>query len=540
MPSPFDAPTPMPAADSDPERDATFERGARHESRARREVEALLRATERRLRRVWSRSSVRAEIAWHRTRRTIRDVPQHVPRPLRSMNVLIALGALLAAVGIVAMTAPMLPRETALMAGIFGAAALLWATEALPLFATGLLIIGLEIILLANPGEWAGLGFASSPAPSYEVFLAPLADPIIVLFLGGFIMARAAVKENVDRALARLILGSFGTQPRHVMMGLMLITALFSMWMSNTAATAMMITLVMPMIATVDTSDPLRVGLVLAVPFAANIGGMSTPISSPPNAVAIGFLNSAGCSISFLEWMLVAVPLAAGLLLLSWGVLYWMYPPRQDRVDMPTSNRELGLRGLFVLGVMGITIALWCTDSLHGLPTAVVALLPVVAFTTTGVLTQADFDSLEWNILFLIAGGIALGVGMQQTGLDEVLIGVVPGHGPFVVAALALATVVVSTLMSNTAAANLLVPVGVALATGSAGALSAVQVAVSIALAASVSMALPVSTPPNAIAYASGVCDTNDFVRAGLLIGGVAVLLIVALGGPIIGFWIPA
>lgn len=495
----------------------------------------LLRRTDRRLRHLWSRSSLKAEIARDRAVRVILSIR----RPLQSRNVVIGILALLAALLVVYLTADTLPRETALMAGIFVAAALLWATEALPLFATALLIIGLEIILLANPGNWPGLGFSEGPTPSYETFLAPIADPIIILFLGGFIIARAAVKEGVDRTLAKLVLRGFGTRPGNVMLGLMAITAVFSMWMSNTAATAMMITLVTPMIAGIDKADPLRVGLVLSVPFAANIGGMGTPISSPPNAVAVGFLNSAGYPVSFLEWMVVAVPLATGLLLLSWVVLRWMYPPERSSVTMNADASSLDARSIFVLTVMVVTIVLWCTDRWHGLPTAVVALLPVVAFTATGLLTQADFDSLEWNILILIAGGIALGTGMQSTGLDEVIVGFVPAGGPFVILALAVTTVLVSTLMSNTAAANLLVPIGVALAMGAASTLDPIHVAISIALAASVSMALPVSTPPNAIAYASGVCNTNDFVRAGSLIGLVALVLIVTLGGPIIAFWIP-
>ena len=505
-------------------------------ARTRRRIRVLLGRTERGLRHLAGRSSVQAEVAWRRMIHTA----LYVRQPLQSRNVVITLLAILAGFLTVWLSLDVLTREAALMAGIFVTAGLLWMTEALPLFATALLIIGLEVLVLANPGDWPGLGFEDAPSPPYETFLAPLADPIIVLFLGGFLMARAAVKEGVDRMLAGLILSSFGTRPHRVMLGLMLVTALFSMWMSNTAATAMMITLVMPMMAELNDADPLRVGLVLSVPFAANIGGMGTPISSPPNAVAVGFLNSAGYPVSFLEWMLVAVPLATGLLLLSWVLLRWMYPPEDPGVSIDTVQSRLDARGLFVLVIMVITIVLWCTDRWHGLPTAVVALFPAVAFTATGILTQSDFDSLEWNILILIAGGIALGTGMQRTGLDEVLVGFIPTGGLFVILALGVATVLISTFMSNTAAANLLVPVGVALALGPISGLDPIHVGFTIALAASVSMALPVSTPPNAIAYASGVCDTRDFVRAGVLIGIIALALIVGFGGPIIAFWIPA
>ena len=113
------------------------------------------------------------------------------------------------------------------MTGIFVLAALLWATEALPLFATAILVIALEIILLANPGGWPGFGFAGGTSPDYPVFLAPLANPVIVLFFGGFLLAHAILKEGVDKAMAGAILTLFGSNPRNVMLGLMLITAVF-------------------------------------------------------------------------------------------------------------------------------------------------------------------------------------------------------------------------------------------------------------------------------------------------------------------------
>lgn len=433
-----------------------------------------------------------------------------------------------------------MPREHVYMTGIFVLAAFLWVTEALPLFATALLVVGLEIILLANPGGWSGLGFEGIPSPDYRIFLAPAADPIIILFFGGFLLARAAVKTGVDQALAGVILRLFRGRPRLVLLGLMLVTAMFSMFMSNTATTAMMITLVLPMLAQLPEGDRFRKALVLAIPFAANIGGMGTPISSPPNAVAVGFLTSAGYQISFLDWMLVAVPLAAVLLLVAWLLLWKFFRPGAADFHLESSAHKIDGRGLYVLVVLTATVGLWLTDQVHGLPSAVVALLPAVAFTATGLLDRRDVNSLEWNILILIAGGVALGVGMQQTGLDQALVAAVPVGGGLLLGALVLTTLLLSTFMSNTAAANLLLPIGIsfAAATGAAAGPGAVQLGFSIALAASVSMALPVSTPPNAIAYATGEITGRDFALAGIIIGLLAALLIVALGGPIMAFWL--
>jgi sodium-dependent dicarboxylate transporter 2/3/5 len=256
--------------------------------------------------------------------------------------------------------------------------------------------------------------------------------------------------------------------------------------------------------------------------------------------VAVGFLSSAGYEVSFLQWMLIAVPLTAAMLGVAWAVLRALYPPATDDLTLRADHRALSGRGVFVLAVLVLTVGLWLTDRWHGLPTAVVALLPAIAFTATGVLDQTDVDSLEWDILILIGGGIALGAGMQQTGLDQIVVQAVPLGGPFVGVGLVGATVLVSTFMSNTAAANLLIPIGVSFAAGllATGGPGPIQVGLSIALAASLSMALPVSTPPNAIAYASGELDTADFVRAGSLVGALAVVLIVAFGGPVITFWV--
>lgn len=431
------------------------------------------------------------------------------------------------------------PREAALMSGIFVLAALLWMTEALPLFATALLVIGLEIVLLANPGGWAGLGYSSGESPSYNEILAAAADPVLMLFFGGFLLARAAVKEGVDRAMSSVLLRPFGGRPMLVVLGLMLVTALFSMWMSNTAAATMMMTLLVPMLAQVPRDDPFRKLLVLAVPFSANIGGIGTPIASPPNAVAIGFLQKAGFRIGFLEWMIVAVPLMLGLLVFAWLLLWQLFRPAACSLRIEHASERLTARGWFVAGTFTITVALWMSEPWHGLPAAVVALLPAVVFTATGLLDRTDVNNLQWNILILIAGGIALGAGMQMTGLDQMIVKWLPSGGGVAVALVAIlvaVTMALSTFISNTAAANLLLPIGISSASA-LGAGAAVHVAVSIALAASMSMALPVSTPPNTIAYSTGEITTRDMAMTGAVVGAFAALLIVLFGGPVMRFW---
>lgn len=416
-------------------------------------------------------------------------------------------------------------RPAVFMASIFVLAGLLWITEALPLFATALVIISLEIILISNPGNWKGLGNLVGENPDYRIFLDPLSDPIIILFLGGFILAQAAVKEGIDKSLASNILRIFGSKPKTVMLGLMVITSIFSMWMSNTATTAMMIALTVPLTAQIPVKDPFRKALILCIPFAANIGGLGTPIASPPNAVAVAFLKNVGVDISFLSWMIIAVPLVIVLLIITWILLWVLYKPKEE-IALYSVAHKIDGRGVYVMIVFLTTIVLWLSDRWHGLPTSVIALVPILCFTTTGIIRRSDINSLEWHILILIAGGIALGLGMKITGLDHIIVDLIPKNGKLIFPLLIVSTTLLSTFMSNTAAANLLIPLGVSFAMSQGEKGSIIEIGIGIAFAASVAMSLPISTPPNAIAYAKGNLSSRDFVTAGSLIGIMALVII--------------
>jgi len=461
-------------------------------------------------------------------------------KPKRATTSYAALGAsAAAALGAYWLAAPHMPRETAFMAAIAVAAALLWVTEALPAFATALLVLGLEVVLLANPGGWPSLGFASAPSPDFRDLLAAAADPVLVLFFGGLLMAHAAVKEGVDRSMSALLIRPFGTAPAPVLAGVMAVTALFSMFMSNTATASMMLALVAPLLARLPPEEPFRRALVLGVAFAANIGGMGTPIGSPPNAVALGHLRAAGLQPSFLEWMLAAVPLAAACLALAWGVLWALHRPSDAALRVRVETAPVGGRGWFVVAVFVATVLLWLSDRWHGLPAAVVALVPAVALTATRTLTAADLGAIDWSVLILIAGGMALGAGMTLTGLDRLIVQALPLESAGLMGLTALlvaAALALSTFMSNTAASNLLLPIGIS-AAAAFGDAATRQVAVSIALAAALAMALPVSTPPNALAYARGAFAVRTMAIPGALIGLAGAGLVALVAGPMMRFW---
>lgn len=418
------------------------------------------------------------------------------------------------------------PREQVTMAGIVALAAVLWVTEALPVFATAIVVIAAEILLLTDfsgEGRWA---FASGPAPGLRALLAAVADPVLLLFFSGFLLAKAAAKERVDLVFGGWLLRPFAARPSSLVIGVIAVTGLFSMWMSNTATTVFMLAILAPILTQVPPDAVWRKGLLLAVPFAANVAGMSTPISSPPNAIALGYLTRSGHGVSFGGWMLVGVPLTLVMLaVLAFILLRLFRPPPEATIRLADPGR-LSPRGIVTVAAFAVTVCVWITEAWHGIPASTAALLPVTTLLVAGVVGRDEVNSLDWDVLILIAGGLALGWGISVTGLDQRIAGWLPAGAAgstWLLAALVSMTLVLSTFLSNTAVANLFLPVGLA----AAGISGHLPIAMAIAMAASLTMALPISTPPNAIAYARGELRTRDMVLPGALaglVGGALVL----------------
>ncbi len=415
-------------------------------------------------------------------------------------------------------------------------AALLWITEAIPAFSVGLLIIALEIVILGFPG----FDFAHG-GKAWEAYLKPWSSPLVFLFLAGFIMAAAASKTKLDLWLAKKVLFFVGDRPKNVLVGMVAITFLMSMFMSNTATTAMMMAVLVPIIGSMREDNAFQKALLLGVTVAANIGGLGTIIGTPPNAIAVGILGEQ--APSFVGWMLIAVPPAVVMAAMMTYLLMRLYPSNEERLDLAQlktvphyddSTREFNpvpgvpsWKKSVVVVIFCVTILLWLTGPLHHIPTTVVSLLPIVAFTIFGIIDTEDIRELRWDVIILIIGGLSLGLAVAQTGLAAWFAGLFPlGGVPIVgvVALFSLIIVVVSNFMSNTAATNIILPLVVALAVHF-GPEEAVLAVIAVAMSASFAMALPVSTPPNAIVYSSGHIEARDF----LLIGAVT-----AVAGPIV------
>ena len=410
------------------------------------------------------------------------------------------------------------------MAGVF------WIFEPIPIYATSLFVIFLQVLSLSDKGL-IDLSQSGYEVESYKTFYSTLANPIIILFLGGFSLATAAVKYGIDKSLTRLLIKPFGSNHRMVCLGMMLSTALLSAFMSNTATTAMMMTMVVPIVMVLKPDDAFRKCIALSIPVAANIGGIATPIGTPPNAIALTALREQGINITFSTWMLLSTPLVIAMLLISWRILLWLFPPMEKSVQLDFSEKfEPSKNALLTAGVFIITILLWITEKLHGISSNVVAFLPITILPALGVLNTTDIRRYSWEVLWLVAGGISMGISLKNTGLAEWLISLINWQSLGSLAMVLIFVLVaygIANLVSNTVTATLLIPLatGLGLSGVMGPAFPIASVIVLIGVTVSFSMMLPISTPPNAIAISTGMVQTKDMARAGALVGIAAITL---------------
>ncbi len=359
---------------------------------------------------------------------------------------------------------------------------------------------------------------------------ATFADPIIILFLGGFFLADAATKYRLDINLARVLLKPFGTNPKFVLLGLMSVTAIFSMFMSNTATAAMMLALLTPVLALFKPEDRGRAAFALCIPVGANVGGIGTPIGTPPNAIALKAMQDMGLDVSFGKWMAFGIPFVIIMLLVGWLILLKMFPISQPSLDLSKELKGKFLKtpkAIVVYATFIITILLWVIPKeYHGLDANTVAIIPIAVFSVTGVISKKDLKSMSWDVLWLVAGGFALGVALSETNLAKDMISAIPfgeWNSTVLLIGASCICLFMATFMSHTATAALLVPIlagvaGAMLATGSMDNPGAVALLVTVAFASSLGMALPISTPPNAMAYATGLVEQKGMAISGTIL----------------------
>lgn len=422
-------------------------------------------------------------------------------------------------------------------AGLAAWMATWWLTEAIPVYATALLPLAVLPVTGARP--------LTETASAY-------AHPLIFLFLGGFLLALSLERWGLHRRFAFAVLRVVGTGPHRLVGGFMLVSAVLSMWISNTATTLVMLPIAMSVISLQDEDAPghrnFALCLLLGVAYAASIGGVGTIVGTPPNLFTASFLQTElGVRISFVEWMLIGVPLVVGFLPVAWLLL--------TRFLFPLSDAPLTEHGLDVAAVSWTrgarwTLAIFLLTALSWMFRPLLAELPGLALISdTGIAITAalllfaipvdlrdkvfllDWETagrVPWGVLILFGGGLALAGAISDSGVGELLASTLTGLRevpPLVLTGLVVTLIIFLTeLTSNTATTTALVPIFAAVAAGLG--LDPVTVVVPAAVAASCAFMLPVATPPNAIVYGSGLITTPRMARAGIWLNLVGIVLV--------------
>jgi sodium-dependent dicarboxylate transporter 2/3/5 len=450
-----------------------------------------------------------------------------------------------------------LTPEAHRLAGIMLLTMLWWITEPIPTFATGLLAVGLCVVLQAVPADKGRLD-------AMRTALAPLADPAVFFLMGGLFLGRAMTRHGLDRRLALSILCTrwAGSSPGSLLAGVGLSVMLMSMWISNTAATAMMYPVTLGIISvlaagTADSStnlarSPYASALLMITAYASSVGGIATPIGTATNVVAIGYFRQPeyfGRPIDFLSWSLVGVPM---MLCIFCGLFFWLRRLAPSghlnllalREYLQDERSRLGpwSRGeVNTLVVFAIVVGLWITPGVLGLigatqarqafssrcPEEITALLVPVLFYLVPVnwrrreftLDRSDFTKIDWGSLVLFGAGLSLGGLMFKTGLalavGEAVFAMVGSRDVSTITAIAVCGgIFLSEFTGNAPAASTLIPVVLAIARQAN--IDPLPPLLGVTFGASFGSALPVSTPPNAIVYSSGLLPVRRMIVAGV------------------------
>ncbi|KAK9477619.1 SPX domain-containing protein [Lipomyces japonicus] len=405
------------------------------------------------------------------------------------------------------------PEQQACLA-ILIAASLLWATEVIPLFVTSILIPLLIIVFRAvrSDDEYhERLGAVDAT----KYIFASMWTSVIMLLLGGFAIAAALSKYNIAKLIATWVLSNAGTQPKYVLLTTMGVAMFLSMWISNVASPVLCLSIIQPLLRTQNTDSNFPKALILGIALASNVGGMASPIASPQNVIA---LQNMVPNPSWPAWFFIAIPVCVMCIVLIWLLLLITLNPAKGAIitKVERTHEKFTRTQIFVSAVTLITIALWCVS--HQLEfvfgdMGVLAIIPLVVFFGTGLLTKEDFNNFMWTIIILAMGGIALGKAVSSSGLlDTIAIGIraiVSNMGLYgVMVVFGALILIIATFISHTVAALIMLPivaqVGLAMDNPHPNLL-----VMGAALLCSCAMGLPTSGFPNVTA----ICMTDDIGR---------------------------
>lgn len=399
---------------------------------------------------------------------------------------------------------------------------LLWATEAIPPFAVGIMIIGFLVYTMGNMQ-----GATISPAE----ISATWSDSVIWIFLGGFFLSEGMRKTNLDLSLFKKTISVFGSNPNTLVLGIIVVTSVLSLIISNTATAAMVLASVMPFIERQGKDSLMSKAILVSIPAAATFAGMMSMVSSPPNLIVVNVLNNKGFDVGFNQWFILGFIPGTLLLFFFWLAVVKKYTSKVKGLDVSFVNeaieltKPMVLQRLIVIIILVVTVGMWMFGNKYNIPTAGAAMVPIMFLPMFGIISAEDVRKLPWDTLMLVAGGLSLGVAIKEL--------LAPYYSSFLVGMefnvvwmmiiFAVVTVLFSNIMSSTATATIIINIAAIILPTS----QLLPVGLVIGLCASCGLFLPVSTPPNAIVYGTGLLKQKDFVLGGTFGAIVGTLLII-------------
>ncbi len=398
---------------------------------------------------------------------------------------------------------------------------LLWATEAIPPFAVGIMIIGFLVYTMGNME-----GATISPKEISDTW----SDSVIWIFLGGFFLSEGMRKTNLDLSLFKKTISLFGANPNMLILGIIIVTSVLSLIISNTATAAMILASVMPLIDREGKDSNMSKAILISIPVAATFAGMMSMVSTPPNLIVVNVLRSKGFEVSFTQWFVLGFVPALILLIGFWFAVVKKYTSKVTELDVSFVNetihltKPLRLQRMIVVVVLTVTVMLWMFGNRLNIPTAGAAMIPIMFLPMLGIISAEDVRKLPWDTLMLVAGGLALGMAIKEL--------LAPYYSQFlegiefnvvvVIIIFAIVTVLFSNIMSSTATATIVINIAAIVLPPE----QILPVGLVIGLCSSCGLFLPVSTPPNAIVFGTGMLKQKDF-RLGGMFGAVVGTIVI-------------
>ncbi|MHA2108601.1 MAG: SLC13 family permease, partial [Candidatus Hodarchaeales archaeon] len=413
--------------------------------------------------------------------------------------------------------------------GLLFTVSILWMTEIIPLSASALLIP--VAIVIFNIDTATG---------SLSLFF----SPIIILFFAGFLMAEAMKRVKLDTFLSVTILSIIPANTKLIVFSMMVLSAIFSMFMSNTAAVAIFIPLSLSLLEYLDKEYlNFRKMMILGIAYASTIGGIGSLIGTPPNYIAVDLLQkSKGITISFIEWFIFGLPVLILLIPITFLYLWIRLKPSISNEAMRIAklkgiNRKrefntLSKDQIVVLLIFVFVFCLWLMEQFHGIHAGIIAVTGVILLYFSGYLIQEDLTRINWNALLTFGGGLTLGAIILRTGLADWLalqLGFLKGVHPFfILLFLGLLSLILTGIASNTASASILVPIVIPL--GITLGIDPVLTALVVAIVASVDFAIIIGTPPTMVAYSTGYFQVKEIFKLGIVLDLIGLIVVTLLG----------